>query len=315
MSHSYPQDVDVALQERAISLWQQGKCVAIPTETVYGLGADARNAMAVAGIYEAKARPRFNPLIVHVADIEAAKRYGEWNPRAEALSRFWPGPLTMVLRKRGDICDLVSAGGDTVGIRIPAHPLTRQLLKAFDGPIAAPSANRSGRISPTTAAHVEAELGGSIPLIIDGGPCHVGLESTVVDLSGEPPVLLRPGAITRAMLEDALAGEGVATGQHGAILKSPGQLASHYAPEKPLRLNATALQAGEGLLAFGPHALAAEHSVNLSERGDLAEAATRLFAALHALDAMPIARIAAMPVPCEGIGEAINDRLQRAATR
>lgn len=315
MSHSYPQDVDSALQEKAINLWQQGKCVAIPTETVYGLGADARNPSAVAGIYAVKSRPRFNPLIVHVADTATAQRYAEWNDRAETLSRFWPGPLTMVLRKRGDICDLVSAGGDTIGIRIPAHPLTRRLLHAFDGPIAAPSANRSGRISPTTAAHVLSEFGDSIPLIIDGGPCQVGLESTVVDLSGEHPVLLRPGAITRTMLEEALAEQGIASGANAGILKSPGQLESHYAPEKPLRLNAKTVEAGEGLLAFGPNAPAAEYCINLSERGDLAEAATRLFAALRSLDAMPVERLAAMPVPDEGIGEAINDRLQRAATR
>lgn len=301
--------MDDALQEKAISLWQQGSLVAFPTETVYGLGADARNSEAVARIYEVKSRPRFNPLIVHVASIEAAERYVEWTDTAQRLSHFWPGPLTLVLKKCEGISDLVSAGGDTIGIRIPNHPVALKLLAAFDGPICAPSANRSGRISPTTAAHVESELGDRIPLIIDGGPCQVGLESSVVDATGDVPILLRPGIITREQLGASGAG-----GAH-AILQSPGQLESHYAPETALRLNAKDVHAGEGLLAFGPTTLTSAESINLSLTGDLLEAATHLFSALRALDTKGLTSIAVTPIPNEGIGEAINDRLTRAAHR
>jgi L-threonylcarbamoyladenylate synthase len=319
MNQSYPQAIDVALQDHAVSLWNHGGLVAFPTETVYGLGADARNGEAVAAIFTAKDRPRFNPLIVHVATPEISRRYVQWSPLAEALAAaFLPGPLTLVLPKRPDseIHDLVSAGGATLGIRIPAHPIAQQLLRAFDGPIAAPSANRSGRISPTTAAHVQAELGDRIPLIIDGGPCQVGLESTVVDCSGESLTVLRSGAITREMLA-RVAGpvaDAPASAGEGAALLSPGQLASHYAPEKPLRLNATSLTPGEALLAFGPNVpQGAVHIINLSATGDLIEAAANLFAALRALDASPATAIAAMSIPQTGIGEAINDRLSRAS--
>lgn len=313
ISHSYPQYIDAALQEQAVTHWQKGGVVAFPTETVYGLGADARNGEAVAHIYALKSRPRFNPLIAHVADAEIAKRYVEWNPWAEALARFWPGPLTLVLKHSAEIADIVTAGGDTVGVRVPSHPIAHALLKAFDGPIAAPSANRSGRISPTTAAHVEQEFGSDLPLIIDGGPCVVGLESTVIDISGDSPRLLRPGAITREMLEEAL-GRPLSEASQGGALKSPGMLASHYAPTKPLRLNVTECEAGEGILAFGPNVPEAEVVVQLSESGDLMEAAARLFAALRTLDEHShVHRIAAMHVPEIGVGEAINDRLRRAA--
>lgn len=312
-SHSYPQYIDEARKEQALNLWRSGGVVAFPTETVYGLGADARNGEAVAHIYALKSRPRFNPLIIHVADTTIAKRYVEWTPMAEALARFWPGPLTLVLKRKGEIADITAAGGDTVGVRIPAHPVTHALLEAFDGPIAAPSANRSGRISPTTAQHVEREFGADLPLIIDGGACIVGLESTVIDVSGEKPCLLRPGAITRAMLEEAL-GQPLHEAPGDDRLKSPGMLASHYAPGKPLRLNATACEAGEGLLAFGPDVPAAETVLQLSATGDLNEAAANLFACLRALDEHPhVTRIAAMHVPDMGVGEAINDRLRRAA--
>lgn len=305
--------MDVSLQEKALSLWQKGDVVAFPTETVYGLGADARKGEAVARIYALKSRPQFNPLIIHVASVEIAKRYGQWNAWADALSRFWPGPLTVVLKRQGGISDLATAGGDTVGIRIPNHPTALALLAAFDGPIAAPSANRSGRISPTTAEHVAQEYPENPPLIIDGGPCVVGLESTVIDLSTTTPTLLRPGAITRTMLEDAL-GVTFAQGDVAGVLKSPGQLASHYAPTKPLRLNATDYTATEGVLAFGPHMMEAAVSQQLSLTMDMAEAAANMFAALRLLDAHPqVQSIAAMPIPNAGIGEAINDRLMRAA--
>ncbi len=287
--------------------------MAFPTETVYGLGADARNGEAVAHIYALKSRPRFNPLIIHLADAETAKRYVEWTPMAESLARFWPGPLTLVLKRKGDIADITAAGGDTVGVRIPSHPYAHQLLKAFDGPIAAPSANRSGRISPTTAEHVDMEFGPDLPLLIDGGPCIVGLESTVIDVSGEHPQLLRPGAITRAMLEEAL-GRSLHVAEASGTLKSPGLLASHYAPSKPLRLNATTCEPGEGILAFGPEIPPSEIAMQLSLNSDMSEAAANLFTCLRTLDAHPhVTRIAAMHIPDIGVGEAINDRLRRAA--
>ncbi len=314
IGHSYPQYLDALHEEQALSLWQAGGLVAFPTETVYGLGADARNGEAVANIYALKSRPQFNPLIVHVANAEIAKRYVEWNDCAERLSQFWPGPLTMVLRHNGTVSDLVSAGGDTIGVRVPAHPIAQQLLKAFDGPVAAPSANRSGRVSPTTAAHVEMEFGSDVPLIIDGGPCVVGLESTVIDISEVTPRLLRPGAITRTAMEEALGMPITMGAETRGPLKSPGQLLSHYAPSKPVRLNAESCEEGEGLLAFGPNVPAAAVTVQLSETGDLSEAAAHLFASLRSLDAHPeIKAIAAMHVPDIGIGEAINDRLRRAA--
>lgn len=315
MKHSYPQYIDYPQQETALSLWRGGDLVVIPTETVYGLGADAHNGEAVAKIYALKSRPSFNPLIAHVASATIAQRYGVWNDWAETLSRFWPGPLTLVLRHAGGISDLARAGGETVALRVPNHPATLALLQAFNGPIAAPSANQSGRISPTTPQHVREEFGAACPLIIEGGACEIGLESTVVDISGDAPVLLRAGAITREMLEKALGQPLAQSLATQGELKSPGMLASHYAPQKPLRLHATHAEAGEGLLAFG-HAPHAEVIEQLSEHKNLNEAAANLFAALRRLDANPkLQRIACMPIPATGIGEAINDRLSRAAAR
>jgi L-threonylcarbamoyladenylate synthase len=241
-------DIDVSLVDNAVTHWREGGLVAIPTETVYGLAADATNGQAIARIYALKSRPQFNPLIVHVADVRAAIRYVEWNDMAERLAEaFWPGPLTLVLKRRARsrISELVSAGGDTLAVRVPAHPVALQLLQAFNGAIAAPSANRSGRVSPTTAQHVRDEFGADAPLIIDGGPCEVGLESTVLDISGEAPVLLRAGAITRQMLEAALNCQLGAQQKGEGALKSPGMLASHYAPSIPVRLNALEVRGDE----------------------------------------------------------------------
>lgn len=299
--------------DKAVRRWKAGDAVAIPTETVYGLAADACNGAAVARIYALKSRPQFNPLIVHVADAAMAQRYVQWNDRAQALAdAFWPGPLTLVLKRRSDcpISELVSAGGDTLAVRVPAHPLTRQLLQAFGGGLAAPSANRSGRVSPTTAQHVRDEFADAV-MVVDGGACDVGIESTVVDLSGDAPSILRPGSITRAMLERII-GE-LAAAKHGASLLSPGQMESHYAPSIPVRLNATDVAGDEALLAFGPPLCGAAKTKNLSPSGDLIEAAANLFSCLRALDDPALRAIAVMPIPAEGIGEAINDRLQRAA--
>jgi len=299
--------------ERAAALLRAGELVAFPSETVYGLGADASNDRAVARIFEAKGRPSFNPLITHYPDAQAAARQVTFTPLAEALAaRFWPGPLTLVLPRRpaSAVSLLCSAGLDSLGVRVPRHPLTLALLRALDRPLAGPSANPSGRVSPTTAAHVRAGLGDRVALVLDGGPCPVGLESTVLDLSGERPALLRPGAVTRADLE-ALCGPLAAPG--AGPLKSPGLLASHYAPTLPLRLEATTVAPDEALLAFGPPLPGAAHTLNLSPSGDLVEAAANLFAHLRALDRPGLRGIAAMPVPANGLGEAINDRLRRAA--
>lgn len=288
--------------------------MAIPTETVYGLGADATNGSAIAGIYKVKARPQFNPLIVHVANAATARRYVVWNDKAERLAAaFWPGPLTLVLPRVADcpISELVSAGGDTLAIRIPAHPVAQQLLRAFGGGIAAPSANRSGRVSPTTAPHVEEELGGAIPLVIDGGACEVGLESTVIDLTGDVPGILRPGSITQEQLNTVIPVQG--RDNNGEGLKSPGMLESHYAPSIKVRLNATDVTNDEALLAFGTPLSGAGAMLNLSPTSDLIESAANLFAHLRALDHPRWRAIAVMPVPYEGIGTAINDRLTRAA--
>jgi len=310
-------DVDIALVDKAISLWKQSELVAIPTETVYGLGADATNGEAVACIYSVKSRPQFNPLIVHVATAEIARQYVVWNDIAESLAdAFWPGPLTLVLKRcvNCTISELVSAGGDTIAIRVPAHPIALQLLKAWNGGIAAPSANRSGRISPTTADHVREELGDAIPLIIDGGACDVGIESTVVDCTGPEPIVLRAGAITRAMVEQVTGLASPAPAAPGAQLLSPGQLASHYAPTLALRMNAMNVKANEALLTFGPNPISGTaYQLNLSATGNLIEAAANLFAYLRALDRPEFSGIAVMPIPNEGIGEAINDRLTRAA--
>lgn len=307
-------DVDVALVDKAVTAWKSGGLVAIPTETVYGLAADATSGEAVAAIYARKQRPQFNPLITHVADAAMAQRYAEWNPLAEKLAAaFWPGPLTLVLKRRPDcaISELVSAGGDTLAVRCPAHPVARQLIAAWDGGLAAPSANRSGRVSPTTARHVHDEFGDEL-LVVDGGACPVGIESTVVDATGPLPVILRPGSITRDAIAEQCGPLNDATS--GGVLRSPGQLASHYAPGIPVRLNATDVAADEALLAFGPTPLkGAATTLNLSERGDLLEAAANLFAHLRSLDDTRYRAIAVMPLPTGGIGEAIADRLRRAA--
>jgi L-threonylcarbamoyladenylate synthase len=310
--------------EEAARVLAAGSLVAFPTETVYGLGADAGNGEAVARLYAAKQRPAFNPLIAHVHDLAAARRLARFDAAAERLAAaFWPGPLTLVLPKApgAPLSALATAGLDTVAVRVPDHPLARAILKTFGGPVVAPSANRSGRVSPTTAAHVLADLDGRIDLIVDGGPTRVGVESTIVACLGEPAVLLRPGGVARAEIERVL-GRPLATGPAdgaagaGAPL-APGMLASHYAPRAGLRLAAAEVHPGEALLAFGPAAPAgaekAVRTLNLSPAGELVEAAANLFAHLHALDAAGAATIAVMPVPGEGLGEAINDRLRRAA--
>ncbi len=294
----------------------QGGLVAFPTETVYGLGADARNGEAVARLYAAKGRPTFNPLIAHAADIAAAHRLARFDADAERLAAaFWPGPLTLVLTQRPDcgVADLALAGLDSVAVRVPAHPVAHALLEAFDGPVVAPSANRSGHVSPTSAAHVLADLRGRIDMVLDGGPCTVGVESTIVACLGEP-ALLRPGGVAREEIERVL-GRALAlpTVSNEAPL-APGMLRSHYAPKARLRLDAEAPRAGEAFLAFGPGApKECAATLNLSPRGDLIEAAARLFSHLRALDAFGVACIAVMKVPHEGLGEAINDRLARAA--
>jgi len=304
----------------ASEILRAGGLVAFPTETVYGLGADATNDRAVARVFEAKGRPRFNPLIVHVTDADAAFRLARHHPLARRLAgTFWPGPLTVVLPAVADcpVSLLARAGLDTVALRVPAHPVARDLLAAAGRPIAAPSANRSGHVSPTTAAHVRADLAGQIDAILDAGPCPIGVESTVLDLTGERPVLLRPGGVTVEALQAAIGP--VARGADGdeATPKSPGRLLRHYAPSLPLRLQARSVGPDEALLAFGPQAPSAALAINLSPGGDLAEAASRLFSALRDLDAearrQGLTRIAVMPIPSHGLGLAIADRLQRAA--
>jgi len=309
---------DPAAIARAADVLRAGGLVAFPTETVYGLGADATNDPACAAIYAAKDRPEFNPLIVHVADAAAAAEYAEITPLGRRLmDAFWPGPLTLVLPRRTDckLSRLVSAGLDTVAMRAPDHPVGQALLQASGLPIAAPSANRSGRMSPTQAAHVAASLPGpdqgGPEIILDGGACPVGLESTVVDATGMRPVILRPGGLSRENIE-AVCGavaEAHEIGPDGP--RSPGMLARHYAPSKRLRLNARKAEAGEVLLGFGPDA--PEGSLNLSAAGDTTEAAANLFAMLHDLDSGPAPAIAVMPIPDRGLGRAINDRLIRAA--
>jgi L-threonylcarbamoyladenylate synthase len=293
-----------------------GRLVSFPTETVYGLGGNALDDHAVAAIYAAKNRPDFNPLIVHVPDLQTAARYVHVSDAAKLLAnRFWPGPLTLILPRRADcrLSLLLSAGLDTVAIRIPNHPVARALLRASGLPLAGPSANPSGRISPTTAQHVAEGLGGKIDYVLDGGPCKVGVESSVLDLSGTQPVLLRPGAVLAEEIA-AVLGVPVATEQnavdHGAR-KSPGQLSSHYAPHLPVRLNATGAAPDEILIGFGPAAPAGAQ--NLSPSGDLLEAAANLFAFLRAADRPGHRGIAIMPIPETGLGIAINDRLRRAA--
>jgi L-threonylcarbamoyladenylate synthase len=302
---------------RAAALLADGRLVAFPTETVYGLGADARDPAAVAAIYAAKGRPDFNPLIVHAADRAAAGRYARFDAAAERLAgAFWPGPLTLVLPLRPDagLAPGVTAGLETVALRVPAHPIAGALLAAFGGPLAAPSANRSGRVSPTTAAHVLAELSGRIAAVLDGGACPVGLESTIVACAGGPPVLLRPGGIPEEAIA-AVAGP-LAAPAAGRPVTAPGQLASHYAPGAALRLGAAGPAPGEGWLGFGPLPPALTGpALTLSAARDLAEAAANLYAHLRALDAAlgGTGCIAVAPVPERGLGRAINDRLRRAA--
>ncbi len=306
--------------ERAARELAKGEIVAIPTETVYGLGANALDGAAIANVFAAKDRPRFNPLIVHVLGSTEAETYAEVNATArELMDAFWPGPLTLVLpRKVGcPISELASAGLGTIALRAPSHPVARALLAAVKLPIAAPSANRSGRVSPTTAAHVEAELGELPAMILDGGPCALGLESTVLGIDGDPRAgkvtLLRLGALPREAVETVL-DYTLARPGDGAHPTSPGQLAVHYAPSTPIRLDVTAPHKGEALLAFGADAPDfAGPTINLSQRGDLNEAAANFFAALRGLDASGATAIAVMPIPNEGLGEAINDRLHRAA--
>ena len=298
--------------EAAAACLAAGGLVAFPTETVYGLGADARHGEAVARLYAAKGRPSFNPLIAHVADAEAARRLARFDAAAEKLAAaFWPGPLTLVLPKRPDcgVADLALAGLDSVAVRVPAHPVAHALLAAFNGPVVAPSANRSGHLSPTSAAHVLADLRGRIDMVIDAGPCAVGVESTIVACLGEP-TLLRPGGLPREQIERVLGHSLAMASLADDAPLAPGMLSSHYAPKARLRLDADAAGPDEALLAFGPAAAA---TLNLSPRGNLIEAAANLFSHLRALDASGAQRIAVMKVPHEGLGEAINDRLARAA--
>ena len=291
-----------------------GGLVAFPTETVYGLGADATNGAAVARLYAAKGRPRFNPLIAHVADARAALRLARFSDEAKLLAGvFWPGPLTLVLPKH-DACpvsELATAGLDSIALRVPDHPIARDLLKAFGGPVVAPSANQSGHVSPTLAEHVRADLAGRIDLIVDGGPTSVGVESTIVSFLGNP-TLLRPGGLPREAIERVL-GYDLAEAEPENAPLAPGMLASHYAPRVPVRLNVVGVRPGEALLAFGPAAPRAEHTLNLSPTGDLVEAAANLFSHMRALDVSGASGIAVMPIPNEDLGEAINDRLARAA--
>jgi L-threonylcarbamoyladenylate synthase len=301
---------------RAAALLRAGRLVAFPTETVYGLGGDATNERAVADIFAAKGRPRFNPLIVHVLGLAEAEALAVLTePARRAAARFWPGPLSLVLPRHQDsgLALLASAGLDSVAIRAPAHPVARILLRETGRPIAAPSANRSGRVSPTEAEHVADELGDKVALILDAGPTPVGLESTVLDLSGEAPALLRPGAVTLEQLEELL-GPIALAGPRPGQPRSPGMLANHYAPHLPMRLNATEARPGEALIAFGPDAPSGFAEVLwLSRSGDLTEAAANLFAMLRRLDRPSFTGIAAMPIPEHGLGRAINDRLRRAA--
>ena len=305
--------------DEAARLLRAGGLVAFSTETVYGLGGDATNERAVAAIFDAKGRPKFNPLIAHVPGVREAQRFVQWSDAADGLAaKFWPGPLTFVLPRaeRSPIALLATAGLDTVAIRAPSHPVAQALIRAAEIPIAAPSANRSGAVSPTRAEHVAQSLGERVPLILDGGPCVVGVESTVLDLTGPTPVLLRPGGATREAIEAVVGpivlSEALPAGD--AARSSPGQLASHYAPSRPVRLEVTSVSPDEALLAFGAHPPAgARLTCNLSPTGDLAEAAANLFAQMRALDRPEISRIAVMPIPQTGLGLAINDRLRRAA--
>jgi L-threonylcarbamoyladenylate synthase len=300
----------------AVSALRAGKLVALPTETVYGLAADAANGEAVARIFEAKGRPRFNPLICHVTDIAMARRYGRLDARARMLAQtFWPGPLTLVVPLAGGapVSPLVTAGLPTIALRAPLG-IAHDVIAAFGGALAAPSANRSGRLSATRAEHVIAQLGERIALVLNAGPCAIGLESTIVSLAGETPALLRLGGVPAGAVEAAL-GAKLARASAGDPVTAPGMLQSHYAPRLPLRLDASSIAPDEALLAFGPKPLAGRPvaAKNLSPSGDLVEAAANLFAFLAELDKSGASAIAVAPIPHEGLGEAINDRLTRAA--
>ena len=311
--------------ERAKSALSAGRLVAFPTETVYGLGADATNDRTVAQLYAAKERPSFNPLIAHVADLAAARRLAQFDAEALTLAEaFWPGPLTLVLPKlRGcAVGQLATSGLDTIAVRVPNHPVAHDILAAFGKPVVAPSANRSGRVSPTAAKHVQADLAGRIDLIVDGGASPLGLESTILACLGRT-ALLRPGAIPRATIESFLgrditiATRSTDAADGGGRPLAPGMLVSHYAPQATLRMNASTVAPGEALLAFGatlpPDAGNARVILNLSGRGELVEAAANLFSYLRELDGAGVDSVAVMPIPGEGLGEAINDRLRHAA--
>jgi len=307
---------DAAGTARAAELLRAGGLVAFPTETVYGLGADAANPRAVTGIYEAKGRPRFNPLIAHVASVEQARREGVFSRQAEQLvEAFWPGPLTLVLplAATSSVCDLARAGLPSLGLRLPAQSFAREIIAATGRPIAAPSANRSGHVSPANADHVLADLEGRIDAVVDDGPCAVGVESTIVALLDGAPRLLRPGGLAREKIEAILgvALAGAPSQQNRPV--APGLLASHYAPAAGVRLNALSLQPGEAGLDFGGRFSGPAPIFDLSPSGDLAEAAANLFSGLRTLDASGARRIAVAPIPGAGLGEAINDRLARAA--
>jgi L-threonylcarbamoyladenylate synthase len=302
--------------DEAAALLRAAKLVAFPTETVYGLGADATDGEAVAAIFAAKGRPEFNPLIIHVASIEAAEMLVRFDDRARALAaRFWPGALTLVLPRSEDcpVSLLAGAGLETLAVRVPGHPVAQALLTAAARPIAAPSANRSTHVSPTTAAHVADSLGDAVDLIVDGGACPVGIESTILDLVGETPVILRPGGVSAEDIEVVI-GKVDTKGGTEARPRAPGRMERHYATRLPLRTDATELRAGEALLAFGPEPIpSAVATLNLSPSSDLAEAAANLFAMMRALDRPPSTGIAVMPIPDTGLGQAIRDRLTRAA--
>jgi L-threonylcarbamoyladenylate synthase len=310
---------DTAGIDVAARTLRDGGLLAFPTETVYGLGADATNAVAVARLFAAKGRPSFNPLIAHVRDLADARMLAQFNDDAMRLSQFWPGPLTLVLPRLPGcpVADLATAGLDTIAVRVPNHPVAQALLAKLQRPIVAPSANRSGHVSPTAAGHVLADLGGRIDAILDGGSAPIGVESTIVACLGPEPLLLRAGGLPRQEIERALGHplghRETAAVESGEAPLAPGMLSSHYAPRTPVRLNATRLEPGEALLAFGPPLPGAPRILNLSPGGDLVEAAANLFSHLRALDAADARAIAVMPIPSHGLGEAINDRLARAA--
>ncbi len=315
---SNPEAVEAGIAA-AVAALERGALVGMPTETVYGLAADATSNAALAAIFAAKSRPRFNPLIIHVISASVTEALGEFTPGARQLAQaFWPGPLTLVLprRKPSPVADLATAGLDTIALRVPAHPIARALIGAFGKPIAAPSANRSGHVSPTTAAHVAADLGDRVAVILDAGPTGIGLESTIVGFGSGGPRLLRSGGLPRDDVERVLGGQLISPIESDAAPAAPGMLRSHYAPAARLRLEVVDVQPGEAFLAFGPQmppgAETAAACVNLSRSSDLAEAAARFFAALRDLDAKSDV-IAVAPIPDSGLGEAINDRLRRAA--